>query len=279
MNKYPYIGFWKRFVAFLVDIIIVSIPPAIICLPFLYQQINSASQINETDPAFFGAMLMVFFVYAFWVLLNLVCFWLYFALLESGAKQATLGKRLLRIKVIGKDGKRISFALATGRFFAKALSYITFYIGFIMAGFTNRKRTLHDYIVQTYVVEQNFQEGDELPDTPSHLVWLWILSIIAGLLLIGSFFLGILFQMQSAPMQAAVASLRLQMLAQEQVSLAQPLQEQSIIYSQTADGYSAVFKTFEEEEFAILLPKGSQTVCCQSLSGGDCTQTGVPACQ
>ena len=213
MNKYPYIGFWKRVCAFVVDAIIASIPAALLCLPFLYKQIEALGQMSENDPAMTGIAVLVMLVYAFWLLLTSVCFWLYFSLLESGEKQATYGKRLLRIKVVGKDGNRISFAHATGRFFAKFLSYATFYIGFIMAGLTNRKRALHDYIAQTYVVHQDFQPGDDLPDTPSHLVWLWILSVLCALVLLGSFFLGLVLQMQSTSLQAALVSTRLQMLA------------------------------------------------------------------
>ena len=279
MNKYPYIGFWKRVCAFVVDAIIASIPAALLCLPFLYKQIEALGQMSENDPAITGIAALVMLVYAFWLLLTSVCFWLYFSLLESGEKQATYGKRLLRIKVVGKDGNRISFAHATGRFFAKSLSYATFYIGFIMAGLTNRKRALHDYIAQTYVVHQDFQPGDELPDTPSHLVWLWILSVLCALVLLGSFFLGLVFQMQSTSLQAALVSTRLQMLANEQAPLPQPIQAQEATYSRTANGYRAVFETMEGEEFMLLLPRGSQQVCCQALPGQDCTQTGLPACR
>lgn len=279
MNKYPYIGFWRRLCAFVVDIIIASIPAAFICAPFLYNQVKSMTQLSEDDPAIAGLAFLVILIYIFWIGLNLVCFWLYFALLESGERQATFGKRLLGIKVIGKEGNRISFALATGRFFAKAISYATLYIGFIMAGLTNRKRALHDYIVQTYVVEQSFQAGDELPDTPSHLVWLWILSVLAGLLLMGSSFLVMLFQMQSAPIQAALVAARLQTLAQQQTPLTQPISEQEVMYAQDAGGYRATFETLEGEEFILLLPKTSQTVCCQPLPGQDCSKIGFPSCQ
>ena len=279
MNKYPYIGFWKRVCAFVVDAIIASIPAALLCLPFLYKQIEALGQMSENDPARTGIAVLVMLVYAFWLLLTSVCFWLYFSLLESGEKQATYGKRLLRIKVVGKDGNRISFAHATGRFFAKFLSYATFYIGFIMAGLTSRKRALHDYIAQTYVVHQDFQPGDELPDTPSHLVWLWILSVLCALVLLGSFFLGLVLQMQSTSLQAALVSTRLQMLANEQAPLPQPIQAQEATYSRTTNGYRAVFETMEGEEFMLLLPRGSQQVCCQALPRQDCTQTGLPACR
>jgi hypothetical protein len=58
------------------------------------------------------------------------------------------------IKVTGEDGQRISFARGIGRFFALILSTLILYIGFIMAGFTDRKRALHDMICSTLVVDQ-----------------------------------------------------------------------------------------------------------------------------
>lgn len=66
--------------------------------------------------------------------------------------QGTLGKRILSLKVTDEAGNRISFGRATGRFFAKILSSMFCCIGFIMIGFTERKRGLHDMIAGTLVM-------------------------------------------------------------------------------------------------------------------------------
>ena len=119
----PYIGFWKRAVAFVIDAILVSIPPAVICIPLMVWQ---GVKIGQTGAdALSGPVFMLLATYFLYQVLAMVCYWLYFALLESGAKQATFGKRIMGIKVIGKDGGRIGFGRATGRTFAKILSYIT----------------------------------------------------------------------------------------------------------------------------------------------------------
>ena len=60
--------------------------------------------------------------------------WLYYAGMESSARQATLGKGLLGLRVTDLDGDRISFLRATGRHFAKILSALILFIGFIMVG-------------------------------------------------------------------------------------------------------------------------------------------------
>lgn len=86
-------------------------------------------------------------------LLHTVLAWLYFAGQESSAEQATLGKRAVGIRVTDVDGGRISFARATGRYFAKILSILTLLVGYFMAAFTPRKQALHDMIAGTLVVK------------------------------------------------------------------------------------------------------------------------------
>jgi uncharacterized RDD family membrane protein YckC len=78
--------------------------------------------------------------------------WIYEALMTSSEKQATLGKMVVGLVVVGLEGERISFANATGRHFAKYLSALILCIGFIMAAFTERKQGLHDIIADTFVV-------------------------------------------------------------------------------------------------------------------------------
>ncbi|PYV64750.1 MAG: RDD family protein, partial [Acidobacteria bacterium] len=56
------------------------------------------------------------------------------------------------LKVTDLAGRRISFARASGRYFAKYLSSMTLLIGYIMAGFTERKQALHDMIAGTLVI-------------------------------------------------------------------------------------------------------------------------------
>ena len=90
----------------------------------------------------------VSWVFASWLVIP----WLYWALMESFSKQATLGKRALGILVTDIEGRRISFGRATVRYWAKIISSLTLLIGFIIAGFTSRKQALHDIISGCLVV-------------------------------------------------------------------------------------------------------------------------------
>ena len=145
-----YGGFWIRFVAFVVDLIIVRIAvlPFAAVLGFFglrHQSFVYSGHIEPEDiPAIIGTALATWWVYA-------VINWLYEALLTSSVWQGTVGKKLLNLKVTDDSGNRISFARATGRHFAKFGLSVILLIGFIMAAFTDRKRALHDMIAGTLV--------------------------------------------------------------------------------------------------------------------------------
>ena len=80
--------------------------------------------------------------------------WLYYGLMESSSWQATLGKKAIGLKVTDLEGKRISFARATGRHFAKFLSALLLNLGFLIIAITSRKQGLHDLITDCLVLRQ-----------------------------------------------------------------------------------------------------------------------------
>jgi uncharacterized RDD family membrane protein YckC len=85
-------------------------------------------------------------------LFQLMTTWMYFAAFESSGFQATLGKKAMGIIVTDLKGKRISFGRATVRYFGRYLSALIFFIGFVMAAFTERKQALHDILASCLVV-------------------------------------------------------------------------------------------------------------------------------
>ena len=150
-----YGGFWIRLLAHLIDHVILSAVAAplffIMILPAIGRIIREAQQNQEPpSPELIVTILSSVFVY---IALAFVGQWLYEALLTSSSWQGTIGKRVLRLKVVDEAGNRIGFGRATGRFFAKILSSMFFCIGFIMIGFTERKRGLHDMLAATVVMK------------------------------------------------------------------------------------------------------------------------------
>jgi uncharacterized RDD family membrane protein YckC len=104
----------------------------------------------QTLPELFGLFSMLSRLIALAIVFN----WLYYALLESSAWQATLGKKALGLEVTDMAGQRISFARATGRYFGKIVSAFILMIGFIMAGFTAQKQALHDMMAGCLVIRK-----------------------------------------------------------------------------------------------------------------------------
>jgi uncharacterized RDD family membrane protein YckC len=61
----------------------------------------------------------------------------------------------LGLSVTDMQGRRITFARASARFFAKIVTnLIPLFIGYIMAGFTARKQALHDMIASCLVLRR-----------------------------------------------------------------------------------------------------------------------------
>jgi uncharacterized RDD family membrane protein YckC len=129
-----YAGFWRRVAAWFLDGLLLSL----VTLPFTLQfSGDAAAQAGRASAA--GTI-------------STVVGWLYYALMESSAKQATVGKMALGIVVTDLEGGRIGFGRATGRYFGKILSALILGIGFLMVAFTERKQGLHDILASTLVV-------------------------------------------------------------------------------------------------------------------------------
>ncbi|MGB3807877.1 MAG: RDD family protein [Erythrobacter sp.] len=138
-------GFWIRVLAYLIDFVVLLVGQTILLSIFGNSSIGStsatgfAAQANTDDPV----LTIVLFVLVV----------LYFAGFESSGKQATPGKMALGLIVTNGQGGRISFLRALGRYFAKILSTLILFIGFIMVAFTDKKQGLHDLLASTLVVK------------------------------------------------------------------------------------------------------------------------------
>ena len=150
-----YAGFWKRFAAILIDGVILWVVDLFLLVPFLGMLglgiFTSAMNDGEPSP---GMIMSIIGAYMGSLVLICIAGWLYFAIMESSVKQATLGKMALGIIVTDMNGQRISFGRATGRYFGKILSALILYVGYIMAGFTEKKQALHDIIASCLVVNK-----------------------------------------------------------------------------------------------------------------------------
>ena len=149
----PYAGFWKRVLAYLIDGLILGVVFLVIFAIAFFAIGGGTLLSGNVDPGAFVAGIIVTLVLAILalVLANTLIMWLYFAKMESGEKQATIGKKAMGIYVTDMNGQRLTFGRASGRFFAKIVTNMTAGIGWVMAAFTEKQQALHDMIAGTLV--------------------------------------------------------------------------------------------------------------------------------
>lgn len=148
-----YAGFWRRFIAHVIDQIIVGIAAFVVLIPGLaLLGVGIGAGIMEESESAVGLILAAIAAYLAAIVLILVGQWLYYALMESSSRQATIGKLALGLVVTDLSGNRITFGRATGRYFGKIVSGMIMGIGYIMAGFTERKQALHDIMASCLVI-------------------------------------------------------------------------------------------------------------------------------
>lgn len=159
-----YANFGLRLLAYLIDGILISVVVWILMMLFMgstfaamgglggLEGMDADNMSEEEAMLLMGPMMAAF---GGVTLLAIAAQWLYFALMESSAKQATVGKMALGIKVTDMNGDRLTFLRATGRHFSKIISGMILMIGYIMAAFTEKRQALHDMIAGTLVLNKD----------------------------------------------------------------------------------------------------------------------------
>jgi uncharacterized RDD family membrane protein YckC len=160
-----YAGFWERFLASLIDSVILAVPGIALMYLFGY---SIESILDEAKNQILESFRSI--RYFMVVVLSAIISWLYYALQESGVHQATFGKRALNLKITDLDGRRITFEQASMRFWVKHLissssSYTRFMsvpeisgilailvlANYLIQPFTEKRQALHDIIARTLV--------------------------------------------------------------------------------------------------------------------------------
>ncbi|MBS1505026.1 MAG: RDD family protein [Bacteroidetes bacterium] len=154
-----YTGFWLRFVAAIIDGLILGVVNWVILAPILAAigfsaaggfPFSGLTNPDQLDVAALVASLTAMFGVA-WLVQKIVDL-LYHSLLESSKFQGSFGKVALGIIVTDTNGNKLDFTKALVRNVCKFISSAILLIGYIMAGFTEKKQALHDIIAGTLVV-------------------------------------------------------------------------------------------------------------------------------
>lgn len=124
-ERVEYAGFWIRFVAIIIDGVILGIIGGVL------SRLMAATAYGVISWLIGAAYY--------------ICFWVYW-------QGQTPGKRILNLRVIRADDRPIDWTTAIIRYIGYIVSGFILLIGFIMAGFDDEKRALHDRLANTRVV-------------------------------------------------------------------------------------------------------------------------------
>ena len=160
-SETQYAGFWLRFVAWLVDALILKIVHWVLFTPlFIFVGLSTYVKGYDFDlenfdfAEAFPLVLAILAASTITFIFSITVRWLYYAIMESSSKQATIGKMLLNLKVIDVNGGRVSFAQASARYFGKIISFLIAGVGYIMAGVSSKKQALHDMMSNCLIVKK-----------------------------------------------------------------------------------------------------------------------------
>jgi uncharacterized RDD family membrane protein YckC/DNA-directed RNA polymerase subunit RPC12/RpoP len=152
-----YGGFWIRFGARFIDLLIFVVPILIFFAVFIPNLIRAGRQAGNPasapNPAFAAFGFISFFLVFF---LGGACY----EILMLKYRSATLGKMACGLKVIRSDGRSLSWGVCFGRFFmwnvvTSGIPYINtvlLLVSGIMLGVDDQKRALHDRVCDTRVI-------------------------------------------------------------------------------------------------------------------------------
>jgi uncharacterized RDD family membrane protein YckC len=201
-------GFWKRYVAYFIDIVLLTVVLNLVMTPLmlvlgLAMPVDEAAMraaiaapdvqtIVENLGVVFGPWLLI--TTALSLVLYVLIAGVYFVWMEAAPHQASLGKRLMRLRVTDHAGQPITRARAFGRFAAASLSWLTLNVGHALAAWTPERRALHDYLAGTRV-----ENAD--PANTAMPGWGWAIIALNAVVFLGIAFVGVvsgvlLMQMQ-----------------------------------------------------------------------------------
>ena len=141
-NNIVYSNSFKRLIAFFVDYTIIDFLLIIISLvTWQVFKILFFTHFN-IDPI--GALIIICIQNSIYISI------LYFSLFESSKWQATVGKKIVSIKVTDVEGRKINLLRAFIRTGLKLLT-VTGLMGFIFMFFTKKKQALNDILLKTVV--------------------------------------------------------------------------------------------------------------------------------
>ena len=155
MQPSPFKGFLIRFLAFMIDIVVAIFAILAVAIVFLI----FFDSLFGIEAGFFAALIM-------FILAGLAAQFLYKPLMEASEYQGTIGKIVLGMKVVDRNGQKITVAKS----FIRTIVYLIEHaipfgsLAFLIIAFTDENQGLHDMAAETYVVSKYWQGPIPLQD-------------------------------------------------------------------------------------------------------------------
>ena len=142
LSKNFYAGFWTRFIAYVLDMIVVY------SLASLLNTVSFGVLNRQFDFPILGEESLSYVIVMFTYFISMTYFF-----------SQTLGKMIMKIKVETNRGDKLSFADVVYReLIGRLLTIFLAYLPYLAVAFTNKKKGLHDFIADTVVVKEDFSK-------------------------------------------------------------------------------------------------------------------------
>lgn len=243
-----YAGFWIRFVANLIDGLIIAIPSWIVQSGFIFLFVGMPSLTSPYGKGSIGLSAAAYFI-------GLIVPWTYFSLMTYYTG-ATLGKKCLGITVKSDDFEKLSFGRVLLReTVGKLLSTLIIFIGYIMAAFTQKKQTLHDMCAKSVVVYKDPTKQN----TGAVVAIIIVASLFFGIIIIGILSSVVLASLSTARAKGQEAIVQSQLASiRYEVELYSSTHNDS--YSTASDCTSGVFASDGVKQILTKM-QANDTVC------------------
>ena len=142
LSKNFYAGFWTRFIAYVLDMIVVY------SLASLLNTVSFGVLNRQFDFPILGEESLSYVIIMFTYFISMTYFF-----------SQTLGKMIMKIKVETNRGDKLSFVDVVYReLVGRLLTIFLAYLPYLAVAFTNKKKGLHDFIADTVVVKEDFSK-------------------------------------------------------------------------------------------------------------------------
>ena len=145
MNESKFASLWTRALGGAIDIAILFVFTYVVCYIWTSNALPSVAFSSYEDAQSLWRRRFILT----WLIADLV----YSVVLMTSDMQATLGQKVVGIKIVKDNGEKIGYGAAIGRNLMSILSSIFLKIGYAIALVRKDNKTLHDLVAGTLVIE------------------------------------------------------------------------------------------------------------------------------